>query len=61
MPSGTFSTIQNMKMHLCTAFGVSTSVYASDLQPFQGVVQGNEAAPALWLNISILLIKYLYQ
>ena len=35
--------------------------YTSDGQPFQGNVQGNGAAPALWLIISIFLIRYLYQ
>ena len=53
--------MQNMKMHLRTAFGVSSSFYTSDGQPFQGVVQGNGVSPALWLIISIFLIRYLYQ
>ena len=56
-----FRTIQSMKMHLRTAFGVSTTFYSSDSQPFQGAVQGNGAAPALWLIISIFLIRYLHQ
>ena len=29
-----FRIIQGMKMHLCTAFGVSTSFYSSNGQPF---------------------------
>ena len=44
-----------------TVFGVSTSFYTSDARPFQGAVQGNSSAPALWLIISIFLIRYLYQ
>ena len=48
-------------MHLRTAFGISSSFYTSDGQPFQGAVQGNGVAPALWLIISIFLIRYLYQ
>ena len=56
-----FRKIQNMRMHLHTAFSVSSSFYTSDNLPFQGTVQGNGAAPALWLIISIFLIRYLYQ
>ena len=56
-----FKTIQNMKIHLRTAFGVSSFFYASEGQPFQGAVQGNGAAPVLWLIISIFLIRYLCQ
>jgi len=57
-----FSTIQNMKIFLCTAHGDSTNFYGGtpmeDL-PFQGVCQGNGAGPALWLATSIPLIKML--
>ena len=52
-----FRTMQNMKMHLRTSFGVSTSFYTSDAQTFQeslqGSLQDNGAAPVLWLIISI--------
>ena len=47
-----FKTIQNMKIHLLIAFGVSSSFYTSEGQLFQGAVQENGAAPALWLIIS---------
>ena len=56
-----FKAIQNMKMHLRTVFGVSSSFYTSEVQPFQGTVQGNGAAPALWLIISVFLVRYIYQ
>ena len=48
-------------MHPRTAFGVSSSFYTSEGQPFQGAVQGNGAATALWLIITIFLIRCLYQ
>ena len=49
-----------MKINLSTTFGVSTSFYSSDTLRFQGEVQGNGAAPALWFIISIFLIRYLH-
>ena len=56
-----FRTIQNMKMHLRTTFGVSTTFYTSDAQPFQGAVQGNAVALELWIIISIFLIRCFYE
>ena len=56
-----FQAIQSMKMHLHIAFGASTSFYTSDAQPFQDSVQGNRAAPALWLITSVFLIRHLYK
>ena len=56
-----FRAIQSMKMFLRTSHGISTNYYSdTDGQPFQGVVQGSGAAPALWLIISIFLVRYLY-
>ena len=52
---------QSMKMHLRTAFGVSTSFYTSNGKPFQGAAQGNGAASALWLIVSVFLISHIYQ
>ena len=49
-----------MKMCLCTIFGVSSTFYISEDMPFQGLVQGNSTDPALWLIISMLLIRCLY-
>ena len=56
-----FKKIQRIKIYLRTAFGVSTPFYTSNGQPFQGAMQGNGAAPALWLIISVFLIRHLYQ
>ena len=50
-----------MKMHMRPTFEVSTTFCTSDLQPFQGLVIGNVAAPELWFIISIFIIRYLYQ
>ena len=48
-------------MFLRILFGISTNSYSGDEgRPFQGVVQGSSAAPALWIIISIFLIQYLY-
>ena len=47
-------------MHARTAFEDSTTFYTSVSKTFQGVVQGDGEAPALWLIISIFLIRYLY-
>ena len=55
-----FKAIQSIKMHLRTAFSVSTSFYTSDEKPFQGAVQGNGESPALWLIILVFLIRYLF-
>ena len=56
-----FQAIQSMKMFLRTSHGISTNYYSDTIgQPFQGVVQGSGAAPALWLIISIFLVRYLY-
>ena len=43
------------------SFGMSTPFYSSNGQQFQGAVQGNGSAPALWLIISLFLIRYLLQ
>ena len=42
-----FKTIQSMKMYLRTAFGVSTSFYSRNCQPFQRSIKGNGVALAL--------------
>jgi hypothetical protein len=53
--------IQNMKLYLRTRYGDSDRYYCSkDIrQPYQGAVQGNGAAPALWLLISSFILKYM--
>ena len=56
-----FRVIQSMKMFLRTVFGVSENYYSgNDDRLFQGIVQGSSAAPALWIIISIFLVRYLY-
>ena len=53
--------IQQMNMFLRTSFGISSSCYSGSFAlPFQGAIQGNGAAPVLWLIISIILVRYLY-
>ena len=51
-----FSTIQNMKMYLRTGYGDSCSSFLDILRKFQGLLQGNGAAPDIWLLISMFLI-----
>ena len=56
-----FRAIQSMKIFLRTSHGMSENYYSdNEGQPFQGVVQGSGAAPALWMIISIFLVQYLY-
>ena len=51
-----------MKFYLCTAYGDSDSFFSSLdlLLAFQGSVQGNKGAPALWLIISVFLVLLLH-
>ena len=50
-------TMQTMKMHLRTAFGMSDRFYSREEgKPFQGELQGNGDAPPLWLIITIFLV-----
>ena len=49
-----------MKMFLRTSYRVLDLHYSGDEdQPFQGVLQGSSAAPALWIIISIFLVRCL--
>ena len=53
--------IQTIKIYLRTLFGMSNVCYiGEDRQLFQDIVQGNGAAPLLWLIITIFSIQYLY-
>jgi hypothetical protein len=56
-------TIQKMKFYLQTNFGDSTKIYGGNSigLPFQGGCQGNGAALALWLAVSVILVKMLHQ
>ena len=48
-------------MFLRTSHGISITYYSITIgQLFQGVVQGSGAAPALWLIITIFLVRYLH-
>ena len=48
-------------MYLRSSFRLLADFYiGSSLVPFQGGVQGNRAAPLIWLILSILLVRYLY-
>ena len=52
-----FRVIQSMKMFLRTSHGLSQHAHAGENgRPFQGVVQGSGAAPALWMIISNTII-----
>ena len=49
--------IQNMKYFLCMAYGDSKELVGSSIEvKFQGLCQGNGAAPAGWAVISITII-----
>lgn len=45
-----------MKMYLRTGYGDSTSSFSDASSKFQGLLQGNGAAPAIWSLISMFLI-----
>jgi hypothetical protein len=47
-----FGTLQQMKHFVKTAYGTSQQSYGTIHIPLQGVLQGNEAGPAIWLLIS---------
>ena len=50
--------IEEMKYFLCTAYGDSKEYVGSTIEvKFQGLCQGNGAAPAGWAVISITIIN----
>ena len=55
------TTIQNMKHHIMTNYGDSSFYMdnSGSLRPFQGVLQGNGAAPTTWVVICAILIQML--
>jgi len=57
-----FMTIQLMKFFLRTAYGDSADFYGGGLSgsPFQGVCQGNGAGPAIWLAVSMCIVKMVH-
>ena len=53
-------TVQAMRIYLRTAHGDSDSHIDNDPDsPFQGILQGNGAGPAIWLAISAFLVYFL--
>jgi hypothetical protein len=55
-------TIQSMKFFLRTAFGDSTTHFGGiPTSPFQGGCQGNKGAPALWLVVSVALVRLMHK
>jgi hypothetical protein len=55
-------TIQGMRFFLRTAFGDSSDFYGGrQTIPLQGGCQGNKGTPALWLVISLVLIKMMHK
>ena len=55
------TTIQQMQIHLRTAHGdTDTAIPNNPSDPFQGVLQGNGAGPAIWLAISAFLVTYIH-
>ena len=55
-----FRSLQRMKHHLRTGYGISTSSYGHSLQqgkPVQGSGQGNGASPCLWVMMSTPLLN----
>ena len=53
--------IQNMKHHIKTSFGISTITLSkrNTLIPYQGILQGNGASPTTWVIISTPLLNML--
>ena len=56
-----FTSIANMSHHTRTTFGNSVFTYNSQgrIIPFQGVLQGNAAAPIIWVVVSTPLLNML--
>ena len=55
-----FSAVQQMKMRVRTAFGESTEWYGGNPEtPFQGLCQGNGCGPAVWLVVSMFVVRFL--
>ena len=55
------TTIQHMQIHLRTAHGDTDHPIPNDpANPFQGILQGNGAGPAVWLAISAFLVLYIH-
>ena len=57
--SSFFQVIQDVEMFLRTGYGDSSTSFLDALRKFQGLLQGNGAAPAIWLLVSMFLILLL--
>ena len=56
-----FTTIQNMQIYLVTAYIISNTFYTETKEnPFQELIQENEAASLGFLLIAVILIRRLY-
>ena len=55
-----FGAVQKMKMRVRTAYGESQQWYGGDTaNPFQGLCQGNGCGPAVWLVVSMFVVRFL--
>jgi exonuclease III len=54
-----FGTLQQIKHHVATAYGTSSTPYGGLEIPLHGIGQGNGAGPAIWLVMTIPLINML--
>lgn len=54
-----FGTLEQVRHHVRTAYGDSAASYRGIEIPLQGIGQGNGAGPAIWLVVSIVIIKML--
>jgi hypothetical protein len=52
-----FITLQKMQHFIRTAFGVSSTSFTGGDVPFQGLGQGNGAAPTGWAVVSAPIIN----
>ena len=57
-----FSALSQMEYSVWTKFGDSASTRSStEDHPFQGVCQGNRAGPAIWLLVSLTLVRFMHR
>ena len=57
-----FKAIVGMQYFVRTGFGNSTDyISCDDCKPCQGVCQGNGAGPAVWLLVSLMLVRFMHR
>ena len=56
-------TLQTVKQKICKAYGDSNLDYGGSFlsKPLQGIGQGNGVEPAIWVEISMVLISIMRQ